>query len=336
LDSNNNPHISYYDSTNGDLRYARWTGSSWSIETVDSTGNVGTSTSLALDSNDKPHISYQDYTNFNLKYAATSNEYFNTVDVIQRDSDGDGYNDAVEVVINADTSYSGTMTVSVYAYLLGPQGYPPVYTNSTSWSITGTAMEHGTVWLYVPPGSPEGLYDVELNLCDDENILEDTDYKVDIYLYPPAQVLEPHIESCNFIGERKDTFDLGETVYVNGSGFSSSTGYSFYLVADQETWTDGMAIPPRVPETETSIPSNADGTLGPLPVWADPQTSGNYDIIIDINNNGQYDAGIDTLDDSDIDVTSGLTVIPEFSSILLLLILAILVSLSAIILKRNG
>jgi hypothetical protein len=55
--------------TNGDLKYASWTGSSWKIQTVDSTGYVGWSTSLKIDSNDNVHISYLDGTNKCLKYA---------------------------------------------------------------------------------------------------------------------------------------------------------------------------------------------------------------------------------------------------------------------------
>ena len=67
LDSNNNPHISYYDDTNGDLKYAKWTGSAWSKTTVDY--SVGYYTSITLDSNIYPHISYSDGVNRHLKYA---------------------------------------------------------------------------------------------------------------------------------------------------------------------------------------------------------------------------------------------------------------------------
>ncbi|MCX7683364.1 MAG: carboxypeptidase regulatory-like domain-containing protein, partial [Anaerolineae bacterium] len=69
LDAAANPHISYYDVTNGDLKYARWTGINWAILTVDSSGDVGRYTSLALDSAGNPHISYLDYTYNDLKYA---------------------------------------------------------------------------------------------------------------------------------------------------------------------------------------------------------------------------------------------------------------------------
>ncbi|MCD6119511.1 hypothetical protein J7K50_06685 [bacterium] len=41
----------------------------WHIETVDSDGNVGKYTSIALDSGGYPHISYWDETNNALKYA---------------------------------------------------------------------------------------------------------------------------------------------------------------------------------------------------------------------------------------------------------------------------
>jgi len=69
LDSTGRPHISYYDETDDDLKYAWYDGTNWQITTVDSAGNVGEHTSLALDNADRPHISYYDYTNRNLRYA---------------------------------------------------------------------------------------------------------------------------------------------------------------------------------------------------------------------------------------------------------------------------
>ncbi|MFC1487435.1 carboxypeptidase regulatory-like domain-containing protein [Thermoproteota archaeon] len=68
LDSNNRPHISYYDYYWDDLKYVRWTGSTWYIQAVHTVGSVGTDTSLALDSNNNAHISYYDITNEDLRY----------------------------------------------------------------------------------------------------------------------------------------------------------------------------------------------------------------------------------------------------------------------------
>ena len=71
LDSTEYPHISYLDSTNGNLKYAKWDGSEWHIQTVDNSGDVGGyETSLALDGSGFPHIVYYDDTNQDLKYAA--------------------------------------------------------------------------------------------------------------------------------------------------------------------------------------------------------------------------------------------------------------------------
>ncbi len=58
LDSNGQPHISYKDQQNDDLKYAVWQGNSWTTTTVDSKYYAGYSPSLALDSNGQPHISY--------------------------------------------------------------------------------------------------------------------------------------------------------------------------------------------------------------------------------------------------------------------------------------
>ncbi len=63
LDSKGNPHISY---GNHKLKYARWTGSEWSVETV---GESPFDTSIAVDSLDYPHIAYHEKNTSDLKYA---------------------------------------------------------------------------------------------------------------------------------------------------------------------------------------------------------------------------------------------------------------------------
>lgn len=67
LDSNDNPHISYYRDDN--LYYAYKEGSNWSIEIVDSDSSVGRYNSIALDKYDNVYISYEDDGNSLLKTA---------------------------------------------------------------------------------------------------------------------------------------------------------------------------------------------------------------------------------------------------------------------------
>ena len=72
LDSNGYPHVSYYNFTgftDGALKYAKWTGSAWTIETVDWVDDVGLYTSIALDGSNNPYISYYNMTGGNLKCA---------------------------------------------------------------------------------------------------------------------------------------------------------------------------------------------------------------------------------------------------------------------------
>ena len=72
IDSNNVVHISYYDGTNGDLKYATNASGYWTTVSVDTTGIVGLYTSIAIDSNNDVHISYYDVSNYDLKYATCS------------------------------------------------------------------------------------------------------------------------------------------------------------------------------------------------------------------------------------------------------------------------
>jgi len=73
LDSAGRPHIAYYDESFGTLKYARWDGSQWVIETItdpDGSSDYGVGCSLHLDALDLPHIAYYDNANADLKYAA--------------------------------------------------------------------------------------------------------------------------------------------------------------------------------------------------------------------------------------------------------------------------
>lgn len=91
MDSSGLLHVSYMDATNGNLKYAHWTGNLWEISTIDSIWAVGWNNSLALDSSDHPHISYYDDTNADLKYTYYDGIVWNTETVYSPDKIG-GYN----------------------------------------------------------------------------------------------------------------------------------------------------------------------------------------------------------------------------------------------------
>ena len=112
------PAISYYDFTNLDLKYAyagTVTGGAagdWTKIAVDSTGDVGLFTSLAV-VDGKPAISYYDSNNRDLKYAINSA------------ADGSGAWSKVTV--------DGTGSVGTYSSLAVVNGKPSIsYFNSTS------------------------------------------------------------------------------------------------------------------------------------------------------------------------------------------------------------
>ncbi|HEX7877952.1 MAG TPA: hypothetical protein VF720_01005, partial [Candidatus Eisenbacteria bacterium] len=73
LDALGEPHVSYYDESNGNLKYAWKSGATWSSETADPSADiVGLFTSIALDAQGVPHVSYYDATNGDLWYANRS------------------------------------------------------------------------------------------------------------------------------------------------------------------------------------------------------------------------------------------------------------------------
>lgn len=58
LTSTGKPAVAYYDSQNADLKFAQWTGRSWSVSRVDSNRSTGYYPSLAFDAYDDSIITY--------------------------------------------------------------------------------------------------------------------------------------------------------------------------------------------------------------------------------------------------------------------------------------
>ena len=169
IDSNDALHISYYESTNDDLKYATCssgctTASNWDKVSVDTTGNVGYYTSIAIDSNDAVHISYLDFTNIDLKYATCSSgcTTASNWDIVSVDTTGNvGYwtsiaidsNDAVHISYY-DSGYDDLKYIvldsssNIYGYSVSPDLPAGLSLNAFTGEISGTPTELSTNTTY--------------------------------------------------------------------------------------------------------------------------------------------------------------------------------------------
>jgi hypothetical protein len=95
----------------------------WQITTVDSVGNVGEWTSIALDPDDNPHISYYDESNTAPKYAHFSSGAWSTERV-----DDSGWSTSIAI----DTA--GIPYIS-YLYFTGNEYLRMAYKSGASWNI---------------------------------------------------------------------------------------------------------------------------------------------------------------------------------------------------------
>ncbi|TPW21454.1 MAG: hypothetical protein FD126_674, partial [Elusimicrobia bacterium] len=118
-------HVSYFDTTNGDLKYAYINGASITISTVDQTATaVGLYTSIALDASTRPHITYYDSTNGDLKHAYKNGAVW-VIETVDSTGDVGQHTSLVMSSMNARIAYYDVTNTNLkYAEY-----------NGTSWAL---------------------------------------------------------------------------------------------------------------------------------------------------------------------------------------------------------
>jgi len=90
----------------------------------------------------------------------------------------------------------------------------------------------------------------------------------------------------------------------------SSTDVDIYLVANQNVWNDNGTLTDISGGNETET-TESDGSIANTKIWSATLTEGDYDIVVDTNQNGKWNTGEPI--DSEVDV--GLSAVPEFTTI---------------------
>jgi len=125
-------------------------------------------------------------------------------------------------------------------------------------------------------------------------------------------LISPSVFPCDSTGSPKDGFHEEDYVYCQGSGFPNNTNVRIYVTTNK-TWANGEPITDvrTTGYNETTTDSNGNlnitclGLAGNLSYNELPAY---YDVIVDVDCDGTFDAGIDTVDD--ITYFPGITV-PE-------------------------
>jgi len=138
IDATSLQHISYYDPTHGDLKYAVGSGTTWTVSTVDSLGNVGQYTSIALTSTNLPVISYYDASNGDLKLATYTGAGW-SVQTVNNPLAGDDVGQFTSLELKADKPQ-----VSYYDATAGELEFASF--DGTTWAMT--VVDSGGVGKY--------------------------------------------------------------------------------------------------------------------------------------------------------------------------------------------
>ncbi len=187
-------------------------------------------------------------------------------------------------------NYTGNVSLSI-------SGLPPGVTlGQFDPNVVSTAL-NDTVWstltIVTSDNTPLGLHRFTISATDGTKTK-----KISCPLMVTFNI------SANEDGEQRDDFSEGSIIYGKAAlGLLENKSYPVYVVDAQGEWLDGMSIPScthcnSLPLSNFITDGNGDMGAGTV-IWPDAQADtlpAYFDIIIDVDSNGLYDAGVDVLD----------------------------------------
>ena len=208
------------------------------------------------------------------------------------------------------------------------RNWPFDITNCGSGTLTWSVSDDQT-WLSMSPTSGTTTTETDTVTvtidttgltCDTEHtgaitVNSDGGTKIGtISVYVPCAA-EAYVRSSNDAGEEKDTFDLSESIYCYAGNLpQDDPEVDIYVVPNGE-WNIGYSIGDDVSSDGVNqVSTDASGNIVPDPVliWPATLVAGNYDIIVDLDQDGILDEG-EPVDD--ITLEEGVEAVPEFSTI---------------------
>ena len=92
---------------------------------------------------------------------------------------------------------------------------------------------------------------------------------------------------------------VNEPVLVEGFGFPANQQVKLFVVRDKDNWQNGDPLMDESGGAETAT-TDDNGKLPQTTVWASAQrgagqTDGDFDVVVDVNRNDRFDAGIDVV-----------------------------------------
>ncbi len=136
LNALNEPRISYYDATAKHLKYAALSFGVWSAEIVDSSGQVGSHTSISLDpQTGLARVAYRDSFNRSLKFASFDGNNWSKLVVDASDDTGYSPSMVIDTLGNAHIVYqlyNGVASAVIYAIQSGNVFYTKTVASSTT------------------------------------------------------------------------------------------------------------------------------------------------------------------------------------------------------------
>jgi hypothetical protein len=204
--------------------------------------------------------------------------------------------------------------------LVDPQPTVPDRLVYAAWAAC-----HSTAYNYTPTGlsgyDSAVLYYWNATGISPDSQISRTAYVTTVQAQPVALAWP-----TDSVGNSKFTFQLSDNIYLRGQDFPADTDITIYLIPDGEEALPANAV------ASTSVMTNNTGGLPITLVWSSPLTLGVYDIWVDVNQSGTFDAG-DVWNNQSVGIY-GLDVIPEFTLTSILLMLVMFTAALAIYKRR--